>query len=59
MNEVETMLNTEQEATDKCERARPPRETADVVCERYYVKARGESKWHEPTVDYMELEKVK
>lgn len=25
----------------------------DEVGERYYVMARGESKWHEPTIDYL------
>lgn len=30
----------------------------EEVGERYYVKARGESKWHEPTVDYMGLEEA-
>lgn len=30
----------------------------EEVGERYYVMARGESMWHEPTVDYMGLEEA-
>lgn len=30
----------------------------EEVGERYYVMARGESRWYEPTVDYMGLEEA-